>query len=206
GSMNSSDPARPYFAKVMGSNSNPTKGFMKYTVTATQLSATFVRSTGGTFTDSFTISAGAGATPPSAANVSAVTSAAAPVTVTLQGSDAGRCELTFSVVAGPSQGTLSPLTDQPCTGSGPFQDSAALTYTPASGFTGSDSFTYRVNNGTADSNTATATITVNPAPGIPTAADVSATTAAATPVTVTLRGSDAGRCDLTFSVVAGPPR
>jgi len=203
-SINSSDPEAPYFAKTMGSNSNPTKGFMKYTVSDTQLSAKFVRSAGGTFTDSFTITAGAGTTPPSAANVSAVTSAGTPVAMTLQGSDAGTCELTFSVVAGPSHGTLSPLTDQPCTGSGPFQDSASLSYTPASGFTGSDSFTYRVNDGTADSSTATVSVTVNPAPGIPMAADVSTTTTAGTPATMTLRGTDAGVCDLTFSVAAGP--
>ena len=162
-SINSSDPEARYFAKTMGSNSNPTKGFMKYTVSDTQLTATFVRSAGGTFTDSFTIGTGPVATPPSATDASAVTAVATPVAVTLQGSDAQTCDLTFSVVAGPSHGTLSALTDQPCTGSGPFQDSASLTYTPAADFAGSDSFTYRVNDGTADSNTATATVTVNPA-------------------------------------------
>lgn len=36
----------------------------------------------------------------------------------------------------------------------------ALTYTPDSAYTGSDSFTFKVNDGTGDSNTAAVTITV----------------------------------------------
>ena len=35
-----------------------------------------------------------------------------------------------------------------------------LTYTPAANFTGSDSFTFKVNDGTVDSTTATITINV----------------------------------------------
>jgi VCBS repeat-containing protein len=38
----------------------------------------------------------------------------------------------------------------------------SFTYTPASGYTGSDSFTYSANDGTDDSSDATVTITVNP--------------------------------------------
>ena len=163
GSINSSDPEAPYFAKLMGSNSNATRGFMRYTVSDSQLTATFVRSAGGTFTDSFTISGAPAGTPPSAADISATTTAPSPVALTLRGSATATCDLTFSVVAGPSHGTLSPLSDQPCTGTGPYQDSASVTYTPAAGFTGADSFTYRTNDGTADSNPATASVTVNPA-------------------------------------------
>jgi uncharacterized repeat protein (TIGR02059 family) len=48
---------------------------------------------------------------------------------------------------------------------GPNTDSATVTYTPNPGFDGSDSFTYRVNDGTTDSPTATATLTVNPSGG-----------------------------------------
>jgi hypothetical protein len=50
------DREAPYFVKLMGSNLNPSKGFMKYTVTPTQLSAEFV-ATAGTFRDAFTITA-----------------------------------------------------------------------------------------------------------------------------------------------------
>ena len=40
----------------------------------------------------------------------------------------------------------------------------SFTYTPDTGFTGTDSFTYHANDGTDDSNVATVTITVNAAP------------------------------------------
>jgi hypothetical protein len=39
----------------MGSNANPTFGFLKVNVSGTSLSAQFVRGSGGTYTDSFTI-------------------------------------------------------------------------------------------------------------------------------------------------------
>ena len=39
----------------MGSNANPTYGFLKVTVTSTSLSAQWVRGAGGSYTDSFTI-------------------------------------------------------------------------------------------------------------------------------------------------------
>jgi len=52
--MNTSDPEAPYFAKLMGKNISPAMGFVKYTVTATGITAQFVRST-GSFSDSFTI-------------------------------------------------------------------------------------------------------------------------------------------------------
>jgi hypothetical protein len=204
--MNTGDPEAPYFAKLMGSNMNPTVGFMKYTVSAAELSAKFVRSARGNFTDSFTISGAPANNPPAAVSTSATTSAGSPVTVTLRGSDVETCELTFSVVTGPAHGTLSPLTGQSCGVGSPNQDTATATYTRDAGFTGTDSFTYRVNDGTADSNTATVSLTVNPAGNsLPAAADVSAATNAASPVTVTLRGSDVETCELTFSVVTGPP-
>ncbi|HEX7567866.1 MAG TPA: Ig-like domain-containing protein, partial [Anaerolineaceae bacterium] len=69
--------------------------------------------------------------------------------ITLTGTDADGDTLTYSVVAGPSHGTLS--------GSAP-----ALTYTPAANYNGPDSFTFKANDGTADSNIATISITVTP--------------------------------------------
>lgn len=44
-----------YFAKSMGANSNARKGFVKYTLSAQQLTAQFIGATAGSFTDSFTI-------------------------------------------------------------------------------------------------------------------------------------------------------
>jgi streptogramin lyase len=66
-------------------------------------------------------------------------------------SDADGEALTAARVSGPADGTLTLNAD------------GAFTYTPAAGFHGRDSFTYRASDGTADSNTATVTITVNPA-------------------------------------------
>ena len=43
----------------------------------------------------------------------------------------------------------------------------SFTYTPTAGFTGTDTFTYKANDGSADSNVATATIIVTASPAIP---------------------------------------
>lgn len=45
----------PYFQSFMGSNNNPTYGFLNVSVTSTTLTGSFVRASGGTYTDKFTI-------------------------------------------------------------------------------------------------------------------------------------------------------
>ncbi|MFF1883396.1 hypothetical protein ACFVVC_18230 [Pseudarthrobacter sp. NPDC058196] len=45
----------PYFQSFMGSNNNPTYGFLKVSVTSTTLTGSFVRASGGTYTDSFSV-------------------------------------------------------------------------------------------------------------------------------------------------------
>jgi hypothetical protein len=56
--INLSDPQAAYFVdNFAGNNMNLTYGFTRYTVTPTRLSAQFVRSSGGTFSDEFEISA-----------------------------------------------------------------------------------------------------------------------------------------------------
>ncbi len=62
---------------------------------------------------------------------------------------------TTTIVAGPAHGTLGAVQ----TG-----DPARVTYTPTPGFSGSDRFTFRANDGTSDSNVATARVTVRPRP------------------------------------------
>jgi hypothetical protein len=54
-SQSASDPEIGYFATWMGSNANPTFGFLKVNVSNTNLSASFIRGSGGTYTDTFTI-------------------------------------------------------------------------------------------------------------------------------------------------------
>jgi len=62
--------------------------------------------------------------------------------------DADSNPLTASVVTGPTQGTLS------------LNPNGTFTYTPAANYNGTDSFTYKANDGTVDGNTATVTITI----------------------------------------------
>jgi hypothetical protein len=87
--------------------------------------------------------------PPSATNTSATTCAGQPVTVVLHGTDPEGAPLTYGIVSGPSHGAVGPI----------YQ--GALTYTPSGGYTGPDSFTYKVSSRNGTSSAATASITVN---------------------------------------------
>ena len=70
-----------------------------------------------------------------------------PLAITLTTTDADEDPLTYEIVTGPSHGALS--------GAAP-----DITYTPAAGYTGADSFTFRAFDGTDYSNIATIDITV----------------------------------------------
>jgi hypothetical protein len=181
GSVSTSDPDSQYFAKLNGTS----YGFTKFTVSATQLSAQFVAASGSN-SDSFTIGAPSGDQPPTAVGAALATPAGSPLPVTLQASDPDDCELAFSVVTQPAHGTLSaPLTNQDCATGTPDHDSATATYAPDSGFNGTDSFTFKANDGTSDSNTATVTVTVGtPPPGITFRSASSAQNPTATSLTI----------------------
>ncbi|RYZ42868.1 MAG: tandem-95 repeat protein [Myxococcaceae bacterium] len=114
-----------------------------------------------------------------------------PVAVTLSGTDADSDSLAYAIAQGPQHGTLS--------GAGAF-----FVYTPATGYSGLDTFTYRVNDGVADSNTGTVTLRVNNA--IPVALALSVTTSKAKPVQVTLAGLDGDQDPLTFRLITQPLR
>ena len=88
---------------------------------------------------------------PTAANVSATTDENMSVAVTLMGSDIENDPLSYVVTVGPANGTLS--------GTAP-----NLTYLPNPGFTGTDSFSYLVNDGEFDSITASVDVEVGIAP------------------------------------------
>jgi VCBS repeat-containing protein len=68
--------------------------------------------------------------------------------ITLAATDVEGDALTFSIVTPPSHGTLS--------GTAP-----NLIYTPAANYSGSDSFTFRANDGSVFGNTAAVSITVS---------------------------------------------
>jgi len=78
-----------------------------------------------------------------------------PRTITLTGSDLDGDPLRFSVVNNPLNGQL--------TGAAP-----NLTYTPRANYNGTDSFTFKVNDGLADSRAATVLIGINPVNDPPT--------------------------------------
>ena len=106
--------------------------------------------------DTLVISASDGSnTPPTADDQSVMTSEDAAIGITLSGSDFDGDPLTYSIATGPSLGSLS--------GSG-----ANRTYTPDPGVTGTDTFTFTVNDGTVDSAPATVTVTIMPGgtPGV----------------------------------------
>jgi hypothetical protein len=130
-------------------------------------------------------------TAPLATAQSVTTAEDTAVAITLAGTDADGNPLTYAVVAGPANGSL--------TGTAP-----DLSYTPTVNYYGSDSFTFTVNDGTVDSATATVSITVTPVNDAPLATAQSVTTAEDTAVAITLAGTDADGNPLTYAVAAGP--
>jgi VCBS repeat-containing protein len=101
--------------------------------------------------------------PPVAANDTFTTNEDEPLQVAAPGvlvndSDADKDPLTAVKVGDPTHGSVTINTD------------GSFTYTPLANYNGSDSFTYKANDGLSDSNTATVTITVNPVNDPPVAA------------------------------------
>jgi len=84
---------------------------------------------------------------PTAEPVSATTTPGTKITLALRGADPNGKPLTFAIEQAPAHGVASVTGSQ-------------LTYTPASGFQGTETFTYRATNGSLSSSPATITITV----------------------------------------------
>ena len=139
-------------------------------------------------------------------NQSVVTSMNKAITITLTANDQDlNDKLTAVLVSKPSHGTVGNID----------QNTGNITYTPNPSFTGTDKFTYKVNDGKVDSNSVgTISITVNQLPSSskaivtnhpPTAGDQSVTTNKNTPVDITLGASDPDLNDtLTAQIVSQP--
>ena len=116
----------------------------------------------GTATVTYTVNPVNG--PPIAANITATTNEDTPVTITLSATDIDSCGLTFPpIVTPPANGSLSEINigiGSCVTPPGAGSLSASVTYTPNTHFLGSDSFTYKANDGALDSNIATVTVCV----------------------------------------------
>ncbi len=95
---------------------------------------------------------------PAAKNISLQTTDQNITQITLDGDDIDGDNLNYTIITQPSHGTLS-------------QQNEKILYTPQSGFSGSDSFTYKVNDSKVDSNIATVQIDVAATNHIPLAYD-----------------------------------
>ena len=132
---------------------------------------------------------------PVANNGSVSTSQNTAVSGTLSASDSDGDSLTFAVASNPSNGSVT-ITNA---------STGAFTYTPNSGFSGSDSFTFTATDSAGNvSNAATESVTVNAANSTPTASNGSVTTNQDTAVNGTLSASDSDGDSLTFAVVTNP--
>ena len=116
-----------------------------------------------------------------------------PKAIALAGADVEGASLSFSIVGGPSHGTLS--------GSAP-----NLTYLPGAQFSGFDLFSFRVNDGELDSAPVDVFITVTAVNDVPTANAQSVSTAEDTARAIVLTGSDVEGSALTFTIASNPTR
>jgi photosystem II stability/assembly factor-like uncharacterized protein len=181
----------------------PTKG----TLSGTAPNLVYTPSTNANGADNFTFKVSDGTLESGVATVTIVVAAVndlpvvsgqsvttdedAPVAITLAGSDADGDAVTYTVVAGPTKGEL--------TGTAP-----NLVYVPNSEVSGTDSFTVKVNDGTADSDLATVSIVVNAVNDAPVAGALAVKTDEDTGVMIALQGYDAEGATLTYTVVRQP--
>ena len=128
---------------------------------------------------------------PVANNLSVVTEEDTDVEFTITASDVDGDTLTFTITTQPENGLLS--------GTAP-----DLTYTPNTNFSGSDGFTFLVNDEFDDSTEATVTLTINPVNDAPTVDNQSVNTLEDSPLTITLTGADIDSSTLSFSITTAP--
>ncbi len=129
---------------------------------ATTATPSFIADIDGTYSLSLAVNDGEFDSAADTVTISVVTSNSAPVAlddsvstdqdteidITLSATDADGDDLTYTIVSNPAHGTVT-------------LSGSTATYTPTTSYTGSDSFTFKVNDGKADSNTVTISITVN---------------------------------------------
>jgi VCBS repeat-containing protein len=89
---------------------------------------------------------------PIAGNITVTTAEDTATTISLMASDVDNtaAELSFAIVTGPQHGSLT------------LNANGTVTYVPAANYFGTDSFSYKVNDGSLNSNIATVSITVTP--------------------------------------------
>ncbi len=129
---------------------------------------------------------------PVARPASYTTTAGSPVTGSLNGLDPDGNPLSYTLVAPPTGGTVN------ITANGSF------TYVPQSGWSGTDGFSFKVNDGTTDSNVAFVRVTVNSVNHAPTASDMAVTVSPGATVSGRLMASDPESDSLNYTLISSP--
>jgi hypothetical protein len=111
--------------------------------------------------------------------------------ITLAGTDADGETLTYSIVDSPSNGTVT-------------LNGNTATYTSTSDTATSDSFTFKVNDGTVDSDAATVTINITAVNDKPVATAQTVTATEETAKIITLAGTDAEGDTITYIIASLP--
>ncbi|NIK69490.1 Ig-like domain-containing protein [Paenibacillus sp. BK720] len=115
-----------------------------------------------------------------------------PVTGAVTATDGDNDTVTYSLVTAPVNGTVVLNAD------------GTYTYTPNANINGTDSFTYKANDGKADSNVATVNLTINAVNDAPAANNSSKTTDENTPVNGSVTGQDVENSALTYVLDTAP--
>ena len=157
-------------------------------------SFTYRASDGDLFSNRATVTIAVGNAAPTADDDTTSTETNTPVVVDVLDGDTD-----------PNGDALTPvIANQPSHGAAQVNDDGTVTYTPADGFRGVDSFTYRASDGDLSSNPATVTIAV--ANAVPTADNDSALTDTNTPVVVDVLQNDSDPNDDTLTPVIATSR
>lgn len=96
----------PYFQTFMGSNNNATYGFLKVDVSDTQLSAHFVRGSGGSYTDSFSVTKSGSPSPTPTPTTSSPSPSPSPTTTSPTGQASVRSSATYASTASESSSSV----------------------------------------------------------------------------------------------------
>ncbi len=131
--------------------------------------------------------------PVASAGVASGDEDAASITGTLTATDAESDPFTFAKVADPAHGSVTVLSN------------GSYTYIPAANYHGTDSFTFKANDG-KDSNIATITITINSVPDAPVATGASKNAITGRDTTGQLVATDGDGDTLTYAKVADPTK
>lgn len=194
--------------------SQPSNGTVKLT-SAGSSAFTYTANTGFTGKDSFTFKANDGSSDSNVATVTITVTAPVAIPGQLTASNLSLTVYqnttatgTLSILGGSGQGLTISIGTKPAHGTVTITDanSGAFTYTPKSGYVGTDSFTYSAKDNTLDttSNTATVSITVNAVSttgvAAPIASKLSLVTYAGIPVSGKLTASDAAGNPVSYAI------